>query len=152
MNAVLREEIPESRLDYSIGLVPPEDIDSVWEPIKHLLDPAVERSNGRWEMEALYNSLKDFNQHLWLIFDEFGRIHAAAVTQMVTYPAKSMMVIEFIGGKGVKYWVDDFVTLVEKWAKDNGCKGVEATARFGFWKWLESHKYEKAYTVFEKRF
>lgn len=152
MNAVLKEEVPDSRLNYSIALVPPSDIKDIWDSVNHFLEPAVDRSNGRWEMNALYESLENFNQHLWLIFDEFKRIHAAAVTQMVTYPGKSMMVIEFIGGKGLKYWVDDFVGLIEQWAKDNGCSGVEATARFGFWKWLESHNYDKAYTVFEKRF
>lgn len=45
-----------------------------------------------------------------------------------------------------------FLKKAEAWAKDNKCDGIECTARFGFWKWLGKSGWDKAYTVFERRF
>ena len=36
------------------------------------------------------------------------------------------------------------------WAKDNNCDGIEATARMGFWKWLQQDGYERSYVVYER--
>ena len=33
---------------------------------------------------------------------------------------------------------------------DNDCDGIEATARLGFWKWLQQDGYERSYVVYER--
>jgi hypothetical protein len=135
-----------------VALVPPLQVQVVWEQIEHMLAPAIETSNGRWTMESMYKNLTAGHKHLWLIFDETNSIDSVAVTQVVEYPVKRMLSIEFLGGNNIEKWVYKLLEVLNSFAQDARCGGIEATARFGFWKWLEKDGFEKAYTVFEKRF
>jgi hypothetical protein len=135
-----------------VALVPPLHIQMVWEQVEEMLVPAIERSNGRWTMDSIYESLTGGRKHLWLVFDETSSIDCVAITEVIEYPAKNMLSIEFIGGSNIEKWVHKLLEVLNRFAWDAGCGGIEATARLGFWKWLETDGFEKAYTVFEKRF
>ena len=135
-----------------VSLVPPIHIESAWPSLEEYLLPAVERSNGRWTMEALKIWALQNEKQVWIVFDDSKTIHCVAVTQNVVYPASRMLSIEFLGGAGLDKWAFKLLDVLNSWAKDSGCNGIEATARLGFWKWLEKDGFDKAYTVFEKRF
>ena len=135
-----------------VSLVPPMHIESAWPSLEPHLFPAVERSHGRWTMPALKEMALLNEKQVWIVFDDNKDIHCVAVTQNVTYPARKMLSIEFLGGAGLEKWAFKLLDVLNSWAKDSGCDGVEATARIGFWKWLEKDGFDKAYTVFEKRF
>jgi hypothetical protein len=136
----------------TVALVPPLHIQMVWEQVEAFLVPAVEKSNGRWSMDYLYGTLVSGQKHLWVVFDETKSINCVAVTSVVDYPLKKMLSIEFLGGNDIESWVFKLLDVLNRFAWDAGCGGIEATARFGFWKWLEKDGFDKAYTVFEKRF
>jgi len=136
----------------TVALVPPLHIQMMWEQVEGLLAPAVEKSNGRWTMDHLYGNLVAGQKHLWVVFDETKSINCVAVTSVVDYPAKKMLSMEFLGGKDIEEWAFKLLEVLNRFAGDAGCGGIEATARFGFWKWLEKDGFDKAYTVFEKRF
>lgn len=135
-----------------VALVPPIHIPIIWEQVEGMLLPAVERSNGRWTMDSLFQNLTSTQKHLWVVFGEDQTIDCVAVTAVVQYPAKSMLSIEFLGGNDIEKWVFKLLGVLNNFAKDAGCEGLEATGRYGFWKWLEKDGFERAYTVFEKRF
>jgi len=147
MNAVLKvdEEV-------QITIVPPIHIQMLWEQVESMLIPAVESSGGRWTIDTLYESLMSAQKHLWVVFDKDNTINCVAVTAVVKYPAKNMLSIEFLGGSGIDQWAFKLLGVLGNFAKDAGCEGLEATARHGFWKWLEKDGFNRAYTVFEKRF
>lgn len=136
---------------YLTTLVPPEQLASVWPLIEGKLVEAVERSRGRWTMEALYQALQGEAYHLWLAFSEDNVIDGVGVTQIVTYPARRMLAIQFLGGENFMDWVWSMLGTFNSFARDVECQGIEATGRDGFWKWLSKDGFEKAYTVFEKR-
>lgn len=135
-----------------VALVPPIHLPMLWEQVEHMLAPAVESSNGRWTIDTLFQELSAAQKHLWVVFGEDKTINCVAVTAVVQYPAKNMLSIEFLGGSGIDQWAFKLLGILGNFAKDAGCEGLEATARHGFWKWLEKDGFERAYTVFEKRF
>ena len=146
MNAVV-EEAP-----VYVSLIPLEHIESAWSTVAPYIEPAVERSNGRWTMDALKQWSLMGDKQIWIVFDDDKTVHCVAVTQNVVYPACKMLSIEFLGGAGLDKWAFKLLDVLNDWAKDSGCNGIEATARIGFWKWLEKDGFGKAYTVFEKHF
>jgi len=149
MNAVLKDPVSE---EVQVTIVPPIHIQMFWEQVEPLLHPAVERSNGRWTTDFVYQSLMAGQKNLWVVFEESNGISCIAITSVMTYPGKKMLSIDFLGGNGINKWSFKLLEVLNNFAKDAGCGGIEATARFGFWKWLENDGFDKAYTVFEKRF
>ena len=71
-------------------------------------------------------------------------------TQIVNYPNSQMLAFQFLGGEDFDGWYPDMLKILEAFALDGGCNGVEGTARFGFWKWLEKDGFDKSYAVYEK--
>jgi len=61
-----------------------------------------------------------------------------------------MLAFQFLGGEDFDGWYPDMLKILEAFALDGGCDGVEGTARFGFWKWLEKDGFDKSYAVYEK--
>jgi len=141
----------QKREGYVTTLVPPEQLENVWPFITDRLEKAIERSRGRWSMEALFQALQSETYHLWLAFDGDNNVDGVGVTQVVTYPNRRMLAIQFLGGENFMDWVWSMLGTFNSFARDIECQGIEATGRDGFWKWLSKDGFEKAYTVFEKR-
>jgi hypothetical protein len=133
-----------------VALVPIEYLNHTWPDIKNEIERAVVRSNGRWSMEALYASILNGHQQLWLAFDEERNIDGVGTTEIAYYPAKTMMAIQFLGGNNFNSWVWDMLEKFKQFGRDNGCQGIEATGRAGFWKWLGQDGFDKSYVVYEK--
>lgn len=150
MSAVSR--IDEPRADtHEVTLVPPGSIEMIWGNVWPLLEPAMQRSHGRWNEQSLFESLAVGRMQLWLAFDASTKqIDAAAVTQVMSYPSRRMLAVHWLGGDRFNEWVWEMLDLFERFGSDAGCTGIEATARQGFWKWLSQTDYEKAYVVYEK--
>ena len=55
----------------------------------------------------------------------------------------------FCGGKELVKWKDQMLDLLRKWAKDNGCSGIEATGRRGWAKSLQSQGHKSLWESFE---
>tara|TARA_R110002096_G_scaffold379891_1_gene573880 strand:- start:260 stop:580 length:321 start_codon:yes stop_codon:yes gene_type:complete len=103
-------------------------------------------------MEFLYASILNGNQQLWVAFDEDHNIDGVGTTEIIQYPEKRMVVVQFLGGDNFNDWVWDMLERFKDWGKDNGCSGIEATARMGFWKWLEQDGFSRSYVVYERSF
>jgi hypothetical protein len=137
---------------HTIALVPPNYIQTLWPDVQDQLAKAVARSKGRWTMEMLFTSIVNGQQHIWVAFDKDKKINGVGTTEIMVYPGKRMLSVTFLGGDKFNDWVWDMLDRFQDWAKDNECKGIEATARMGFWEWLKQDGFERSYVVYEKRF
>ena len=135
---------------HTIALIPPNYIQTLWDDVEELLAPAIARSRGRWDMQSLYESIRNLEQHLWVAFNEAGVIEGVGTTEFVFYPRKKMLAMQYLGGANFNSWVWDMLDRFNSWAKDNQCDGSEGTARHGFWKWLEQDGFVRSYTTYEK--
>tara|TARA_R110000824_G_scaffold68302_7_gene176823 strand:- start:611 stop:1063 length:453 start_codon:yes stop_codon:yes gene_type:complete len=133
-----------------ITAIPSDKILMLWEEVSPMLAPAVERSHGRWTMEFLLDALRSGQQHLWIVFEGDQPIKGVATTEILVYPNRKMLGIQYLGGKDLDTWGFSFLEIIEDFAKAAGCSGIEGTARKGFWKWMKEYDYKDAYTVYEK--
>jgi len=148
---VSRKDLPRE-ITHTITMVPTNYLNSLWPDVRDQLARAVKRSQGRWNMEFLYASILNGNQQLWVAFDEGHNIDGVGTTEIIQYPEKRMVVVQFLGGDNFNDWVWDMLERFKDWGKDNGCSGIEATARMGFWKWLEQDGFSRSYVVYERSF
>lgn len=130
--------------------VPPAYIPYAWEHVEPLLQPAVDRCNGRWNINDVLGALISGHYRLWVVFDKSTETYTAAmVTQTVSYPRYKMIAVQFLGGEGFEQWGDELLDLLERYAKESGCRGIESTARFGFWPFFKRRGYSKVCAVYE---
>lgn len=136
---------------HTIALVPASYLNTLWPDVRDELARAVDRSKGRWSLEMLFASILNGKQHLWVAFDKDKNIDGVGTTEIVFYPNRRMLGIMFLGGDNFNSWVWDMLEKFNDWARDNECDGIEATARMGFWKWLQQDGFDRSYVVYEKR-
>jgi hypothetical protein len=88
-------------------------------------------------------------QQLWITRDDDDNIVAALTTQIVNYPSRTLLSVQFLGGHGFDEWSNGMLDLLEAFARDANCSGVEAVGRFGFWPFFKKRGYTKAYCTYE---
>ena len=81
---------------HSIALVPANYLQTLWPDVKDQLSRAIVRSKGRWTMEMLFVSILNGQQHLWVAFDADRSIDGVGTTELVEYPGKRMLAIQFL--------------------------------------------------------
>lgn len=130
----------------TIWLVPTRLIPAVWDEAASLLAPAIELAAGRHTLASTLDQLR--SGHMQLFFAIRNDIPtAAAVTQVLEYPAASWLVVLFCGGKGLPDWGKDGIAAIEDWARRCDCKGVEIIGRAG---WAMALGYEKSASIIQK--
>ena len=130
-------------------LINPARCPDLWGEVYDLLKPAVDRSNGRWTMEHLFAAIYFRQQQLWVGYSKEHAINSVLTTQIVHYPNSKMLALQFLGGTDFNDWSDDRLSVLLRFAKDCGCNGIEAVARFGFWPMLKKHGFERSYVTYE---
>ena len=133
-----------------ISLVPVDHIFTIWGEVREYLEPAVATAKGRWTMEHLAAALSTGRQQLWIAFDDESVIHGVLTTEIVQYPAKKCLAMHFLGGRDFDAWYGDLLKQLTRYGKDMDCDGIEGTARFGFWKFLQQDGFEKSAACYEK--
>lgn len=116
-----------------VTMVPKEYVQQCWPAVEEYLKGAAEYTHGRYEVEDIYDAIMDYDHTLWIAFDD-EKIKGAVVTNFAHYPKKKYLVMSFCGGVELNTWKDDMLKLLQHWAHDTQCDGVEATARLGWTK------------------
>lgn len=131
-----------------VTMVPREYVPDTWPDVKDHLDKAVAYTFGRYEIEDIYDAIMDYDHTLWIAFDEAG-IKGAVVTNFVHYPKKKYLVMTFCGGVELEKWKPSMLKLLQHFAFDNQCDGVEATARLGWTKIFKDDGHKPLWQTFE---
>ena len=131
-----------------VTMVPREHIDVCWEDIQEYLEGAAQYTHGRYTVDDIYDSIKDYDHTLWIAFDD-GGIKGAVVTNFICYPKKKYLCMTFCGGVELENWKDPMLKLLQHWAYDNGCDGVEATARMGWTKIFKNDGHTPLWQTFQ---
>lgn len=115
-----------------VSLVPSEYVDQCWPNVKDYLAGAAEYTYGRYTVDDILDCIKEYGFLLWVAFDDDGVIKGAVVTDVAQYPRKKYLVMTFCGGVELEKWKDQMLSILQKWAFDTHCDGIEATARPGW--------------------
>ena len=137
--------------EIKITLVPGPDVAFIWDKVEPILKHAIERADGRWDMFNVQFWIADGTQQLWVAFDSEKKIRGAVTTSVIHYPGRKLLAIQHLAGRNMHEWAPQGLEVLERYAKDNGCDGVEAGGRKGFIKLLQQHGYTHSYTTYQKR-
>ena len=127
-----------------VVLVSDEDIDFIWEECEPLIDSALKHSEGELISSDVYDQLINGAMQLWVAM-EYGETIAAMITQVISYPRKSVLRVITLGGKdgsGLDKWYM-FLDMIEGFALKTGCTALEAWTRKGMVRKLKdwNHSY-----------
>ncbi len=134
--------------------IPANNLQDVWPLVGEQLIAAVQRSNGRFTPESLTRNVSSGDWQLWIGWDEDkSEAAAVAITELSEFPSGEHWGNIVIGTSVNNHPRKEWVVLkkeLEKWAKENGCVGMQAWARRG-WK-KEFTDYRESHILLEKRF
>lgn len=131
-----------------VSMVPSEHVDAVWDSVKDYLDGAAQYTHGRYTVDDIYDCIKEYDYTLWVAFDK-DKIKGAVVTSFAYYPRKKYLVMTFCGGEQLEQWKGPMLKLLQRFAYDTQCDGIEATARLGWAKIFKSDGHKPLWQTFQ---
>jgi hypothetical protein len=132
----------------NVSLINLEDTDLYWNKTTHFLDAALKYTNGRYEVDDIYQRVIRGTFSFWVVFNN-ENIVGTIITSVNKYPRKKVLCIQFCGGERFKDWLEPMALEMRKHAKENDCQGIEATGRVGWAKMLEKEGYKLLWCTFE---
>lgn len=130
------------------SLVPTEYVDACWDKIEEFVKKAVDKTEGRYTLNDLYQMTKKDNHHLWVSFDA-PEFKGFVITSVNTYPQRKILSMSFCGGIEYKDWKKPMMSTLKRFAKDMGCDALEAYGRPGWSKILKDEGYKAKFVAFE---
>tara|TARA_R110002020_G_scaffold46915_2_gene133953 strand:+ start:52 stop:522 length:471 start_codon:yes stop_codon:yes gene_type:complete len=139
---------------YDVSLVTPDKLMMVWEDVEKHLKKSCKRSKNRTKTQDIFYECLNNQSSLWIVFDTGNlNIVGCGITQFNDYPTgKKMLNLDHVAGIKYADWVDRSLEVIEKWARDNECNGIETAGREGFWHWIKERQWERTAVFFEYNF
>lgn len=131
-----------------ISLVPLEHVLDVWPAVAEYIQNALEYTRGRYELEDVLERVENGEFLLWIAFDG-ERIKGCVITDMMQYPRKKFLGCPFVTGDEFASWKQPMFEMLQRFARDNNCEGIEATARPGWSRVFKDDGYEAMWQTFQ---
>lgn len=129
-----------------IFCVDPKVVHRIWKLVRPILEPAFNDTSDS-TIEATEADVLSGLSFLWVAWDG-NKIVAAITTGLVKTPRHKICIVTSAGGVNPRL-ADQFMPMIEKYAKDEGCDLVRAAGRRGWIKMLPD--YEQPWIVLDKR-
>ena len=144
----------EASEEYKVSLIMSDQLMIIWKDVEKYLRKSCKRSKGRVTTQDIFSECLNNQSSLWIIFDTGNmNIVGCAITQISDYPSgKRMLNLDHVAGNKMGDWIDRGLEVMEKWAKDNKCSGIEGVGREGFWNWVKDRNWEKTAIFVEYNF
>jgi hypothetical protein len=131
-------------------------VDGCWDDVSACLERACDTSGGRFNISWLREQVGSGGQTLWILEGDDGCPLAAATTSFADYPSRRLLTISFLGAltdsSSRPVWFNDreiIISTLSKWARENGCDGIEIIGRRGWLKALSPLGFNVSATVME---
>jgi hypothetical protein len=131
-----------------VSLVPTEYVDTCWNKVEGFIAKAAKYTYGRYTTGNIYDIVKEGDYQLWVAFDG-ETFKGAVVTNIMNYPQKKILCMQFCGGEELKLWKQPMLDLLKRFARDLGCEGIESTGRPGWAKIFENDGYKATWVTYE---
>ena len=114
-----------------ISMVPFEEVANIWPEVSGFIEKSIEKFPARYSIVDVYEEILLHKQSLWVAYDD--EYLAAWTVRIAEYPQGRILNIDWIGGKEPERWDVEAMTIMERYAKDMGCKRISSFGRPG-WK------------------
>ena len=119
---------------------PPEHLPYLWPQIEPHLKRATAYTHGLYEPIDLLTEALQGKVKIWISWNEEEKTtEAAMVSRICQYPRGRTCSVPFIGGRNLRGWKDKFVSVIEAYARAQGCGAMEGGRRKG---WVRAAGYE----------
>ena len=122
-------------------------IDAIWPDVGPILQTAIDKSRGEYQLEDIYRFLHQGTMQL-LIAAKDKEIIGAVITEVVQYPRKTALQVTFLAGKHMNQWFDEVVKVTKEGAKTVGADFLQATGRFGWKKYMKTAGIKSQYITY----
>jgi len=135
------------------SLVPPGMVSSVIPALLPYLAESEKWSKGRASVDDILRFVLNQQMQLWVVHEE-NTIYGHVITEIKEYPRCKMLVVQYCAGESdhMQYVDDEIFDLLDRFAKDAGCTGIEFVGRPGWRKQAEKYGFEVRSVMYQKFF
>lgn len=135
------------------SLVPLGMVSSVIPALLPYLAESEKWSKGRASVDDILRFVLNQQMQLWVVHEE-NTIYGHVITEIKEYPRCKMLVVQYCAGESnhMQYVDDEIFDLLDRFAKDAGCTGIEFVGRPGWRKQAEKYGFEVRSVMYQKFF
>lgn len=134
--------------DSNVFLVPPQALPPIIPILAEILEPAIERSNGRETFKSVMESVADGHSVVFVLVKNRKTV-AAAICSVVQYANKRNLRLSHVAGEGIKELLNTHTQMLN-FAIKHGCDAIELIGRAGWERTLKPLGYEKHAILMER--
>lgn len=136
-----------------MSLIPPGTVAGLIPSLLPYLVKSQEWTRGRATVDDILRFVLDGRMQLWVGHDD-SAIYGHVITEIKDYPRCKMLVLQYCAGEPnhMQYVEDEMYDLLDRFARDAGCSGIEFIGRPGWRKSAGSHGYEVQSVTYQKFF
>ena len=129
--------------------IPPEDISRVWDQVGPMLQLALDKGNGIYELPDVKKELES-GDNILLAAVKDKEIQAVFTLTTLEYPRKKVLSIFLVGGSGMEEWEEEIMDTIHAIAKKQGADSVFSNGRDGWTRKMKKYGYHKVCTILER--
>jgi hypothetical protein len=133
--------------DVRIAAVHPQALDTVWKDMETMLEPAVATVKGKFSVNGIRDGILNGSLVLWMVWEN-DKPSAFYTTRIIDYPERRAMALDWLGGSGMKRWMDKVLDNFEAHARNNGCSHLEGYGRPAWGRVLKRRGWEPEYVAY----
>jgi len=136
-----------------VSLVPPGMVSGVIPALLPYLKKSEKWTRGRATVDDILRFVLNGQMQLWIVHEE-NTIYGHVVTEIKEYPRCKMLTVQYCAGEPshMQYVDDEIFDLLDRFAKDAGCTGVEFVGRPGWRKQADKYGFEVRSVMYQKFF
>jgi len=136
-----------------VSLVPPGMVSGVIPALLPYLKKSEKWTRGRATVDDILRFVLNGQMQLWIVHEE-NTIYGHVVTEIKEYPRCKMLTVQYCAGEPshMQYVDDEIFNLLDRFAKDAGCTGVEFVGRPGWRKQADKYGFEVRSVMYQKFF
>ena len=117
------------------------------------LKTSQEWTKGRSTVDDILRFILNGQMQLWVGHEE-GKIYGHVITEIKEYPRCKMLVVQYCAGEPnhMQYVDEEMFNLLDRFAVDAGCSGIEFIGRPGWRKQANKYGYDVQSVMYQKFF
>jgi AraC-like DNA-binding protein len=123
-----------------------DQVMQVWKKARRLVKRVVRPETGETP-DSVLTDIQMRRKQLWIVNDFQG----AVITTVLDRPAQRVLFVPYLVGDHMTSWLDDWVRVMEEYARSLGCAAIEFNGRRGWNKIGERFpEYKSTQTIFRR--
>lgn len=116
-----------------ITWVKKDDVRKIWPQVEPYVLKALKRWVPAYRPADILEGIEKELMQLWIFTDaKEEKLYGTCITKIEHYPLMKQLNIYMLSGNKMHRWKKDFVEMMRKFGKSEGCSYVQATGRRGW--------------------